>query len=238
MNDLKKNIVVAIVAGLLSGIVTVLGFGLVGNNQPVQTIIEKGGEIFGGVGTNFPNGLFTDYLTFPPRDADSALGLKTYATTRRCQIASGSDTCSLTNFSSVNWLIKPTIFVTGAATNTFANFFVATSTAALSGSWWNGSATSSQAHTPMSVLYSTTTAPFANFEMLFGTTSSALNAYPQGTFVLREGELVNCAVYVKDLAIGERGLLYEGATSTNFTQRGNCVFDIIATSSPDTTPAR
>lgn len=235
MNDLKKIILVAAVAGLVSGIATVLGFGLVGGNQPVKETIR---EVLGAQGTRFPNGLQTDYVT-SPNESTSILGLLSNLTTRRCQIASGSDTCELINYSGVDWIISPRLWLTGATTNTLGSLFVSTSTFALSGSWWNGTATGSLAHSPIRLSIATTSAPFGNIENSFGTTTvgSTLNAYQDGIFVLRNGDRVTCGITKRAHRTGDRGF-FEVTTSTSFSYRGNCSFEIIATSTPDTTPER
>ena len=238
MNDLKKIILVAVIAGLTSGIVTVLGFGLVGGNQPVQTTVK---EILGVQGTNFPNGLQTDYVTYP-NVSNNTVGLLSNDTTRRCTIASGSDNCEIINYSSVDWIVRPRLWATGATTNTKASFFVATSTFAFAGSWWEGVATTSLAHAPISFAIATTSAPFGNLNH-FGTSTQGgtLNAYQDGLFLVRNGDRAICAVTRRThrggTGAGGQGF-YEVTTSTNFVYRGNCLFEIIATSTPDTTPER
>ena len=214
---------------------------LVGGNQPVQTIVQKGGEILGAQGTNFPNGLQTDYVTYP-NVSNSTVGLLSNSTIRRCEIASGSDTCDLINYSSVDWLARPRIWLTGLGTNTTSIFFVSTSTVARSGSWWNGIGTSTLPHAPIKLSISTTSAPFfQNIENASGTTtapdSQVGGTYPGGLFLIRKGDRAICGVTIGDRRAGDLGF-WATPTSTDFTMRGNCALEIIATSTPDTTSER
>lgn len=241
MNAYLKLSLIGLVGGLIGGFLVVLVFG----GKSVQTIIRETGENIadlGARGTSFANGLMTDFVTFPYKNADSSFGLESNTTVRRCQIASGSDSCSLTNYSSVDWIIRPRLWLTGATTNTRAKFFVSTSTlTSLSGSWWNGVGSSSLKHAPISLGVSTTSFPFGDIPNGFGTTSAVSSVtagtYPAGLFILRNGDSVHCGVTIGAHKTGDVGY-WEKPTSTNFVYRGNCSYEIVATSTPDSTPTR
>ena len=206
---------------------------LVGGNQSVPNV----GDLLGRVGTEFENGLRTSYLQTP---SENISNVTVFSTTQRCQIASASDNCEIINYSGVDWIVRPKLWLSGSATNTRASFFVATSSFAFSGSWWEGVATSSLKHAPISLAVSTTSLPFGGIDMSFGTTTnqiSLVNPHPDGILIVKNGDRVICGVSRRKHISSDLGY-FEVATSASFSYRGNCLFEIVATSTPDSTPTR